>query len=43
MDKRIGPGQESVWDYPRPPRLSETPPPTTGEGRQGAQIHVKRR
>lgn len=20
-----GPGQESVWDYPRPPRLEETP------------------
>ncbi|PMB12347.1 hypothetical protein CI592_02560, partial [Fischerella thermalis CCMEE 5328] len=19
-----GPGQESVWDYPRPPRLEET-------------------
>ena len=20
-----GPGQESVWDYPRPPRLEDTP------------------
>lgn len=26
MDFRVtpGPGQESVWDYPRPPRLEET-------------------
>jgi uncharacterized protein (DUF427 family) len=25
--KRIepGPGQESVWDYPRPPRVEHTP------------------
>jgi uncharacterized protein (DUF427 family) len=21
----VGPGEESVWDYPRPPRLEETP------------------
>ena len=26
MQKRIppGPGQESVWDYPRPPKLEQT-------------------
>jgi len=25
--KRVepGPGQESVWDYPRPPRIEDTP------------------
>lgn len=22
--EKPGPGQESVWDYPRPPRLEET-------------------
>ncbi len=29
MNRRIEPkpGQESVWDYPRPPRLEETPKP----------------
>jgi hypothetical protein len=27
MDRRIepGPGQESVWDYPRPPRVEAVP------------------
>src|SRR5215468_4342545 len=27
LNKRIipGPGQESVWDYPRPPRVEATP------------------
>ncbi len=27
MNRRIvpGPGQESVWDYPRPPRVEDTP------------------
>lgn len=37
-NKRVtpGPGQESVWDYPRPPRVEASP--ATIEVRFGGQV-----
>lgn len=32
-----GPGQESVWDYPRPPRLEPVPERITVE--LGGKVH----
>ena len=40
-NKRVtpGPGQESVWDYPRPPRVEASP--ATIEVRFGGQVIVR--